>query len=478
MRREMTEKIDRIPDTVLRVCGENPHYYEYGGKPVLLITSAEHYGAVINPDFDYAAYLDRLQEYGMNYTRIYPGAMVEVKGMFGRAEDPLAPPLGRAVLPWARSSEPGCLDGGNKFDLERWDEAYFARLHRFLDEARLRGIFVEICFFNCQYAECWDIIPFRYPNNIQGIGGYDMNDFQTLMHQDWYTHQKAYVREITRRVNEFGNVVLELCDEPTLKGTPSDLATRWISGLVDVIVETEAALPNRHLIAQQLETQVDFTADERVSVIVAQYIRQNEDRQIGGVEALDTEYDHEKPIELNETAFYPRWMEGDKLAGSRVESWEFMVGGGAAFNQLNGLYTVPNPAGEGPEIHVLLGALRNLRRFLEGFDYVRMRRDASFVLRGVPEGAFARCISEPGRQYALYLHHSRHEENHLCYCVTPGDYEVKLELNLPAGRYAFEWVRPETGETLFRFVLRHAGGPAALQSPRHAVDIALGIRSL
>ena len=30
---------------------ENPHYFEYKGKPVLLITSGEHYGAVINQGF-------------------------------------------------------------------------------------------------------------------------------------------------------------------------------------------------------------------------------------------------------------------------------------------------------------------------------------------------------------------------------------------------------------------------------------------
>ena len=31
---------------------ENPHYFSYQGKPSVLITSGEHYGAVMNPDFD------------------------------------------------------------------------------------------------------------------------------------------------------------------------------------------------------------------------------------------------------------------------------------------------------------------------------------------------------------------------------------------------------------------------------------------
>ena len=31
----------------------NPHYFMFKEKPFLLITSAEHYGAVLNNDFDY-----------------------------------------------------------------------------------------------------------------------------------------------------------------------------------------------------------------------------------------------------------------------------------------------------------------------------------------------------------------------------------------------------------------------------------------
>ena len=39
----------------------NPHYFLYNGRPTVLITSAEHYGAVINGTPDYKKYLDVLQ---------------------------------------------------------------------------------------------------------------------------------------------------------------------------------------------------------------------------------------------------------------------------------------------------------------------------------------------------------------------------------------------------------------------------------
>ena len=31
---------------------DNPHYFLYRGKPAVLVTSGEHYGAVLNRDFD------------------------------------------------------------------------------------------------------------------------------------------------------------------------------------------------------------------------------------------------------------------------------------------------------------------------------------------------------------------------------------------------------------------------------------------
>jgi len=37
----------------IRLHTENPHYFEWRSKPTVLITAGEHYGVVINRDFDY-----------------------------------------------------------------------------------------------------------------------------------------------------------------------------------------------------------------------------------------------------------------------------------------------------------------------------------------------------------------------------------------------------------------------------------------
>src|SRR4051812_32984106 len=136
-----TEPIRSHPD--------NPHYYLFQGKPTVLVTSAEHYGAVMNRAFDYVAYLDALKSHGLNYTRIYPAAFVEPEGAF-KLQNTLAPAPGDLIQPWARSQSPGYASGGNRFDLDRWDPEFFRRLKDFVAQAGERGVVVEICFFNAQ----------------------------------------------------------------------------------------------------------------------------------------------------------------------------------------------------------------------------------------------------------------------------------------------------------------------------------------
>src|SRR5690242_15640240 len=123
---------------------ENPHYLLFRGKPTFLLGSTEHYGAVMNLDFDYARYLETIQKDGMNLTRLFSGAYMEPAGAFNIARNTLAPEPGRLICPWARSTTPGYARGGNKFDLSKWDPQYFKRLHDFFANASERGIVVEM----------------------------------------------------------------------------------------------------------------------------------------------------------------------------------------------------------------------------------------------------------------------------------------------------------------------------------------------
>jgi hypothetical protein len=120
--------------------------------------------------------------------------------------------------------------------------------------------------------------------------------------------------------------------------------------------------------------------------------------EMGGMKGLDYEYGHNKPIEFNETSYYLfQYRKGDAVAASRVEAWEFIVGGGASFNHLNSRYTVEDPAGKAPDNAQILIALRNLKNFIYSFDFVTMFPDKNFVVSGIPRRNLLSRYQSAGR---------------------------------------------------------------------------------
>jgi len=454
----------------------NPHYYFFNGKPTVLITSAEHYGAVVNGEFDNVAYLDALKAYGLNYTRIYPGYLFEPMGKY-MTGNTLGVKPAKLILPWARSNQPGYLLSGNKFDLDHWNPAYFERLKNFLAQAASRGIVVEICFFNGQYDDTWPLSPLYHENNIQGVGRNGYRDAQTMKERELVEREAAYVRKIVQEVNSFDNVILEVCDEPALF-TPIEEAGPWVGHMLEVTHDAEADLPKKHLIGQEVQGPVDgpidFSGNPFNSIVVTQYLWHTHDWEMGGLQGLDREYRHNKPIEQNETNYFPLYK-GDKIGASRVEAWEFMVGGGASFNQLNGLFTAEDPAGKPPENAQLLGALRNLKNFIESFTFDQLVPDKGFVVSGFDRETHYRGMSQYGKQYALYIHHSEGGEG-AAYTVTPGQYHENLVLNLPPGNYKAEWIDPASYSTLATENFEQKGALHVLNTPTYTVDIALRIK--
>jgi hypothetical protein len=95
---------------------QNPHYLWWRGQPTVLITSGEHYGAVLNRAFDYKRYLATLEADGMNLTRTFSGAYCEPVGAFKIQRNTLASPPGDLLARGPAATRRPC-QLGNKFDL-------------------------------------------------------------------------------------------------------------------------------------------------------------------------------------------------------------------------------------------------------------------------------------------------------------------------------------------------------------------------
>jgi hypothetical protein len=461
----------------IRLHPANPHYFFFRGKAVALITSGEHYGAVLNCDFDYRRYLDTLQAEGLNYTRLFGGSYVEVPAKsFGILHNDLAPEPGRFLAPWARSDVPGYTGGGNKFDLEKWDTEFFARLHYFLSEAAKRGIVVEVTLFSAHYAEAqWQMSALNSANNINGTDAIDWKKLNTLENGNILMHQEKYARKIVRAANSFDNVIFEIQNEPwsdhpiltnvinpylrppardtypNSVDLPDALAMAWQARVAEWITQEESTLPNRHLIAQNYS---NFRAPVRkllpnVDIVNFHYAYP---------EAVTLNYGLNKAIAYDETGFLGR--DDDAY---RRQAWNFMLSGGSVFDALDysftighedGSYSEPNGPGGGSP--ALRHQLHILSQFLQSFSLADLRPDTRTVKHA--GGVTARVLSNPGKEYAIYL---------------DGNGPADITLDLSPGNYSLEWLNVATGniEQLEKFM--HKSGAKTLQSPAFQNGIAL-----
>ncbi len=433
----------------------NPRYFLFRDKPAILITSAEHYGAVLNLDFDYVKYLDELAGHGLNHSRLFVGSYCEPQGAFKIEKNTLAPAAGRFIAPWTRSDQPGYANGGNKFDLTKFDDAYFKRLKDFIAQAGKRGIVIEVNLFCPFYEDMqWKLSPQNAANNVNNIGNVKRTDVYTLdKHGGLLDVHEQMTRKIVAELRDADNIYYEVCNEPYFGG----VTMAWQQRIVAVIGEAEEDFKDRHLIALNIAN-----GSKKV------------DKPIAGVSIYNFHYTSPPkcvaenwhlnlPIGDNETGF-----KGTGDGHYRMDAWEFILAGGAIYSNLDysfavghedGTFKYPStqPGGGNRGFRVQMKVLKD---FMHGFDFVKMKPMNGAVKGGLPDKSRATVLAEIGKQYAIYIH---------------GGAEAAPQLELPAGKYQVEWINVHSGKVEKSEMIEHAGGAATLPSPKYANGIALRV---
>ncbi len=412
----LTNKKQEITGPI-RLHPENPHYFLYKGKTVAIISSAEHYGAVLNLDFDYRKYLETLAEDGMNYTRIFTGTYFEIPGeSFNIQKNTLAPEKGSVITPWPVVTGP---PGKIKYDLSKWNDAYFERLKDFIRLAAEKDIIVEVTLFSSIYAdEMWNICPQNPANNINTGHELDRRDAQTLNNGKLFAYQAALVRKMVHELNGSDNFFFEIQNEPWadrqvpvynivnkedlvpndwgLKADFADEASMaWQDSLASIISAEEKNLPKKHLIAQNYtnyKAPIPWVSDY-ISIINFHY---------DWPEAVEWNYQYNKIIGFDESGFAGP---GDKVY--RRQAWKFMLSGGGLFNNLDysffaghedGLGKNKAPGGGSKTLRIQLKALSD---FLHGFELEKLHPDYTCVERS--RGLIPFVLSDGNKAYAVYL---------------------------------------------------------------------------
>jgi hypothetical protein len=456
---------------------KNPHYFLYKGLPRVFITSAEHYGALLNLDFDYRKYLQTLHDEGMDYTRIFTGSYVENAESFGIERNTLAPLKDKFIAPWARSNEPGYINGGNKFDLNLWNPNYFARLHDFVATAEKLDIIVEVTLFTSIYNDdYWKFSPLYGDNNVNTTDRIERVFVHTLQNGNLLKYQETLVKKMVQELNKYSNVIFEIQNEPwadqegelfllnrtnipekqewaTRTNPASEASLTWQDHIAAIIGDEESKMPNRHLIAQNFANYGIAVpkVNKDVDIMNFHYV---------WPEACKWNYGYNLPVSFDESGFAVK-----TAANYRMMAWRFILAGGAVFNNLdysfvasqeNGSFEINTSPGLGTK--ALRAQFKFLKDFMAGLDFIRMQPSAHLV-RHAP-GFIWQGLAAEGKSYAYYF-----EGHGIC----------KVQIVVQNGNYLAEWIDPVSGKIMDSIPVKANDGLLQLSGPQVKEDVALRI---
>ena len=415
----------------LRVSSDNPRYFTDGsGKAIYLagwniwgdiqdgFGTAWNYGWG-NPS-DYETRLKLMTDNNLNYIRlwIYDTGLMRNDGWKNEAADDVPLPL-----PWQRTGPGTALDGKPKFDLTKFDQAYFDRLRSRVRDAGDRGIYTSIMLFLGEAVRRhttgmfgggsyngWVGHPFNKANNVNGIDGDPSgdgkgNEVHTLDIPAVTALQEDYIREVIDATNDLDNVIYEIANESD--GTPE-----WQYHLINFIKSYESGKPKQHPVLMSGNwgiTTSDVFASPADAVSPSGHAPNpygTDPPAADGSKVVVLDTDH---IGVHLSSI------GDS-AVARVWVWKAFTRG-------------HNPS------FLVLDPHSGLDETLRVMGHTRTYAEKMNLAAMTPQNGLAStqyCLANPGKEYLVYL---------------PSGGKVSVDLTAAKGVLAVEWFNPSVGKT-------------------------------
>jgi hypothetical protein len=417
----------------LRVLKSNPRYFtDDSGKAIYLTGShtwnnfleITHLPSNPNPVVDFGLYLQFLKSHYHNFFRLWmweSPAEVDASGAHKYEYSP---------LPYDRPGPGTALDGGAKFDLRRFNSAYFERMRQRVIAARDNGMYVSIMLFqgfslnNKGHDDPWPAHPFNVHNNINGIDGDPDHSGGGLA-----THslsipaitalQEAYLRRVIDEVNDLDNVLYEITNED--EGGAQN--TAWQVHMIQFIKTYEAGKPLQHPVG--MTAQYPQGSNTALFASGADWISPN---QTDGYQADPPAADGRKVI-VNDTdhSFFYLSLQKVGLAAQRAWVWKNLTRANQVLFMDPYLDPTPwykndrnHPSGNTPDPYwdTLRVAMGDARLYADRMNLAAM----------TPQNALSStnyCLASPGHEYLVYQ-------------PAAGGFTVDLQ----AGVYNYEWFNP------------------------------------
>ena len=408
----------------LSVGSSNPRFFvDSNGKAVYLSGIHLNNDLIDRSDkavLDFTSYLNFLQQYEHNFVRLWAWEQAawtnesSTKITF----DP---------LPYQRKGPGTALDGGRKFDLSRFNQAYFDRLRSRVVEAGQHGIYVSVMLFQGFSSQRktigggnpWTGHPFNLSNNINGINGDPSgNDNGEEVHSLTVpaitSLQEAYVRKVVDTLNDLDNVLYEI------SGDAPASSREWQYYMINYLKNYQTTKPKQHPVGMSylyLGNTNDLLASP-ADWILLPGSETNPPLAAGSKVILS---DMDPKLLANSTSYPMVWK-------------SFMRG----FNPIYLESDLPN-----------LSADENVRnsmgytlKYSQLVDLLSMSPSSELCSSGY-------CLINPGREYLVYL---------------PTGGTVRVDLSAASGSFVASWFSPTTGRTTSGGTVS-AGIPILFTSP-------------
>jgi len=472
---------------------ENPKYFIFRGKPRVLIAASEHYGSIVNRRFDFTRYLAEAADKKQNLTRTFL-LFREVQSA-RNPYSPVKPESPDFVTPYPRTGPGRAMDGELKYDLDRWNDEYFDRLHRFLSMASDLGIVAELTILSNTYSdEVWSLNPLRDKNNLQGIGKVEWPEYTSLRDPLLVERQIAHVRKIIRETSGYDNVYYEICNEPGGAFPNHIMPTEvdsWQEKIAAAIRDELQKLNRRHLVVGQNAFSYaprffqGFDESFSGSMLDAVNIHplpnlgfHGHTYQLGNFMSKELQlaefrdfflatYGERKPTisdEDNDASMY-RDVTGWTI--HRKRAWMAVMCGGH-YDYIDFSIQVGLEAGTEESRRNIRTWMKNLTEFIHSFDFIHAKPAPEWISTH-PAPLVTAALAKPGEDYIAYLADGRELNDPAAGQPVTGP----AGFALPTGTYRACFYSPSAG--VYSPAIRITGGGVNLEIPSFEHDIVLRV---
>ena len=410
-----------MPGERIQVWAENRWYWQYKGKPVLLLGGSDEDNLFNHPEMS-RANLQTLQEIGGNYIR---------QTLSWRDEG--------NVWPFAM------VDG--KYDLDRPDPEFWQRLERSCREAYERDIVVQIevwATFDF-YRENWLKSPWNPANNVNYTAQNtklvpewdhhparkaqpffysvpELNDDSILVR-----YQQAFVRKVLDVTIGLPNILYcldnetktppqwcwywgrFLAEESKKRGVAVQVTEMWDAH--DIRTEQHAATYEHPEIFSYVDISQNNWQVGQAHYDHLMWMRQTLKKQAGGI----------RPV--NNVKVYARRGRETGLVDVSIDRWWQNVFAGCASTRFH-RPTRGSGIGLGPEAQQVI---RSARTFTDAFDIFHTEPHPDLLSEREENEAY--CLAKPGEVYALYF---------------PEGGDVRLKIGHTERALTLRWFDPTT----------------------------------